>query len=283
MKFMNFETGGRTGLAVEIDGRWRGRFEGQVGHPGSLEEALGEGLALRELADTLAGGESLNDGTVTVLPPLQRPPKILCVGLNYRDHSEESNFEQPDYPTLFTRFWSTLIGHDQAIRRPPMSEQLDYEGEIVAIIGKHGKNIPKNKALDYVVGWSLFNDASIRDYQFRTPQWTVGKNFDASGSFGPWLVTADEIPAGARDLILETRLNGKVVQHASTNDMIFDTATLIATISEVMTLEPGDLIVTGTPAGVGFARTPPLWMKNGDVVEVAVQGLGVLRNPVVDG
>ena len=188
----------------------------------------------------------------------------------------------PTYPTVFGRFSSSLIGHGAPIVRPRVSEQLDYEGEFVAVIGCGGRDISKATALDHVIAYSLFNDASIRDYQFKAPQWTVGKNFDNSGAFGPYLVTTDELPPGCAGLRLQTRLNGQVVQSASTNDLVFNVATLVSTLSEVFTLEPGDIIVTGTPSGVGLARKPPLWMKPGDVCEVEMEGLGVLSNPVVD-
>lgn len=214
------------------------------------------------------------------LPVLPHPGKILCVGLNYRDHSAESGFQQPAYPTLFARFASSLVGHDAAILRPRQSEQLDYEGEIAAVIGRGGRHIGRAAALDHVAGYALFNDASIRDYQTKSPQWTVGKNFDGTGAFGPEFVTADELPPGAAGLRLRTRLNGTVVQDASTDDMVFGVADLVAILSEAMTLEPGDVIVTGTPAGVGLARKPPLWMRPGDVVEVEAEGIGLLRNPI---
>ncbi len=210
------------------------------------------------------------------------PPKIVCIGLNYADHSAESGFEVPNYPTVFGRFASSLIGHGAPIVRPRVSEQLDYEGEFVAVIGRGGRDIPKARALEHVAAYSLFNDASIRDYQFKAPQWTVGKNFDDTGAFGPCLVTADALPPGCQGLLLQTRLNGEIVQSASTDDLVFDVATLVSTLSEAFTLEPGDIIVTGTPSGVGLARKPPLWMKPGDVCEVELEGIGILRNPVID-
>lgn len=222
----------------------------------------------------------LDPERATFLPVIPRPGKIICVGLNYADHSAESGFKQPDYPTLFGRFTTSLIGHRAALIRPVLSEQLDYEGEIAAIIGRRGKHIPKASALDFVAGYAVFNEGSVREYQFKAPQWTVGKNFDGTGAFGPALVTADELPPGVRGLRLETRLNGQTVQSASTDDMVFDVESLIAIISEAITLEPGDVIVTGTPAGVGLARKPPLFMKPGDVCEVEVEGIGRLVNPV---
>ena len=188
----------------------------------------------------------------------------------------------PDYPTLFARFPSSLIAHDKPIVRPRVSDKLDYEGELVAVIGKGGRYIPRAAALSHVCGYSIFNDGSIRDFQLRTPQWTVGKNFDNTGPFGPIFVSADELPPGAHGLKIETRLNGRVMQSATTADLIFDVATLVALISEAMTLEPGDLIITGTPAGVGAARKPPVFMKAGDICEVEIEGIGILRNPIAD-
>jgi acylpyruvate hydrolase len=217
-----------------------------------------------------------------LLPPLANPEKIICVGLNYRDHSAESGFKQPDFPTLFGRFNSSLIGHGAPLLRPPQSEQFDYEGELVAVIGKTARDVSEENALDHVMGYSIFNDGSLRDYQFKAPQWTPGKNFDDTGAFGPWLVTADELPKGCEGLKLETRLNGQVVQSASTSDMVFPVAKLVAIISSFLTLKPGDVIVTGTPSGVGMARKPQLWMKPGDVCEIEIENIGVLSNPVRD-
>jgi 2-keto-4-pentenoate hydratase/2-oxohepta-3-ene-1,7-dioic acid hydratase in catechol pathway len=217
-----------------------------------------------------------------MLPPLPVPGKIICVGLNYVDHSIESGFVPPDYPTIFTRFASSLVGAGAPIIRPRVSTQLDYEGEMVAVIGTGGRHIPEENALDHVIGYSIFNDASVRDYQKKAPQWTIGKNFDGTGAFGPYLVTADELPRGGKGLHIQTRLNGQLVQDASTNDMVFSVAKLISILSEAITLSPGDVIVSGTPAGVGMARKPPLFMKHGDLCEIEIEGIGVLRNPVQD-
>jgi acylpyruvate hydrolase len=204
------------------------------------------------------------------------------VGLNYVDHSLESGFTPPDYPTIFTRFTSTLVGAGDPIVRPKVSVQLDYEGEMVAVIGKGGRHIAEEDALEHVIGYSIFNDASVRDYQKKAPQWTMGKNFDGTGAFGPHLVTADELPRGGRGLRIQTRLNGMIVQDASTDDMVFSVAKLISFLSVAITLSPGDVLVSGTPAGVGVARTPPLFMKEGDVCEVEIEKIGLLRNEVKD-
>lgn len=283
MKFARFIKDGRIGLAAARHGEdFRGRFLDELDPPGDLQSAIEEGNeAVAALAGTLLGGMPVELENVIVRPPLVSPEKIICIGLNYVDHSKETGFVPPDYPTIFSRFNSSLIGHGEAIVRPGVSSQLDYEGEIVVVIGKGGRGIPKASALDHVFGYALFNDASLRDYQTRTPQWTIGKNFDSTGAFGPYIVTADELPAGGKGIRLQTRLNGEVVQDGNTDDLIFDVATLIATLSEVMTLAPGDIIVSGTPAGVGVARKPQLWMKPGDECVISADGLGVLRNPIV--
>ncbi|HZA51915.1 MAG TPA: fumarylacetoacetate hydrolase family protein [Myxococcaceae bacterium] len=228
------------------------------------------------------GAPEVAESAVTFLPPVVNPRALLCVGLNYADHAKEGNFERPKQPVFFLRLESSVVGHGVPMIRPRVSEQFDYEGEVVAVIGKAGRAISASRALDYVVAYSLFNDGSVRDWQFKGPQWTMGKNFDASGAFGPFLVSADEVPPGADGLRISTRLNGKVVQDASTRDLIFPVAELIAYVSEAVMLRPGDVIVTGTPSGVGFARKPPLFMKDGDVCEIEVERIGVLRNPIRD-
>jgi 2-keto-4-pentenoate hydratase/2-oxohepta-3-ene-1,7-dioic acid hydratase in catechol pathway len=229
-----------------------------------------------------AGADCLVAGAFDYLPPVAKPPKIICVGLNYIDHASESPYEKPDYPVLFLRVATSLVGHGRPLIRPKCSEQFDYEGEMAAVIGTGGRHIPRSKALDHIAGYSVFNDGSVRDYQFKSPQWTSGKNFDGSGGFGPDFVTADEVPAGAKGLRLTTKLNGKILQEANTSDLIFPVDEIVAVASEVMTLEPGDLLVTGTPAGVGAFRKPPVWMKDGDVCEVEVEGIGLLSNPIED-
>lgn len=284
MRFATFRNAAGSGLAVSTNGKdYRGLQVSDPHFPGFLEVlvhlAPGE---FKAACSRLAAGAPVDLDGVTLLPPLTRPGKIICVGLNYADHSAESGMKQPDYPTLFVRFSSSLIGHGAPLLRPKISEQFDYEGELVAVIGKGGRNIQRESALDHVFGYSIFNDGSVRDYQFKSPQWTMGKNFDGTGPFGPVLVTADELPLGAKGLKLETRLNGNVVQSASTTDMVFDVASQIAIVSEGITLEPGDIFVTGTPSGVGAARKPQLWMKHGDICEIEIERIGVLRNPVQD-
>lgn len=249
----------------------------------SMLEAGRSAFAEAERAAAKARSRSVVKGRFVYLPPIPNPGKIICVGLNYHEHASESPYEAPkEQPVLFCRFPQSFVGHKQPIIRPKASKQLDYEAEMVAVIGRRGRNIPKSRALGYVAGYSLFNEGSIRDFQLRPParQWLVGKTFDSSGSFGPDFVTADELPKGGRGLRIQCRLNGKVMQDSNTSQMIFDVATLVAAVTEVMTLDPGDIIVTGTPSGVGFARKPPVFMKAGDVCEVEIEGIGVLSNPV---
>jgi 2-keto-4-pentenoate hydratase/2-oxohepta-3-ene-1,7-dioic acid hydratase in catechol pathway len=280
---VSFKSGESVGIAIDNGEVLRGVTAETVSHPVDLGAliALG-GDELTRVGRLLADAPVIDAGTITYLPPIRRPPKIICVGLNYADHTKESPYDQPSYPTLFPRFTTTLVGHMQPIIRPLASTSLDFEGEMVVVIGKGGRHISKARALDHVAGYSIFNEGSVREYQFKSPQWTVGKNFDSTGAFGPALVTADEVPAGGKGLRLETRLNGVVVQSATTDDMLFDIATIIETISEAITLEPGDVIVSGTPAGIGWARNPRLLMKHGDVCEVEIEGLGKLVSPVRD-
>src|SRR5882757_4720254 len=283
MRFISFKSGSTTGLAVAVrDSVFHGLLTSDAGYPGDLLDLLRKGGgAIRDAAETLSRGAEIDLRAVELLPPVREPEKIICIGLNYVDHSLESGFKPPSYPAVFARFKSSLIGHQASIVRPTVSEQLDYEGELVAVIGKGGRHIPRDSALEHVAGYSLFNDASIRDFQFRSGQWTMGKNFDSTGAFGPAFITADELPPGCKGLQFETHLNGIVVQTAAIDDLIFDVASLVALLSDTFTLAFGDLTVTGTPGGVGLARTPPLWMKPGDVCVITSNALGELRNPIV--
>lgn len=256
-----------------------------AGLPGSIDGLLQLGADGLARAKEAAARNVVSSPFVgaRLLPPVLNPSKAIAVGLNYIDHAAESPYKDaPKYPVLFHRFPSSWVAHDEALVRPKVSEQFDYEAELAVIIGRSGRYIAKDKALDHVAGYSLFNDGSIRDYQFKSHQWMIGKNFDASGSFGPELVTADELPRGAVGLRITATLNGTVMQDANTKDMIFDVATLVSTASEVFALQPGDVIISGTPAGVGFARKPQVFMKPGDVIEVAVEKIGVLRNTIRD-
>jgi acylpyruvate hydrolase len=219
---------------------------------------------------------------LTFHPLMRNAPKMFCLGLNYADHAAEGGHNVPVFPTLFMRGGTSLVGHNQPIVRPRLSETLDYECELAAFIGKRVKNMPEEDALDAVAGYACFNDGSVREYQRMTPQWTAGKNFDNTGGFGPDFVSADELPPGAVGLNIQTRLNGQVMQNANTEIMIFPVAKTIALVSELITLEPGDVLIMGTPSGVGHARTPPVWMKDGDVCEVEIEKIGILRNPIIE-
>jgi 2-keto-4-pentenoate hydratase/2-oxohepta-3-ene-1,7-dioic acid hydratase in catechol pathway len=236
---------------------------------------------LEELARRAAPSSYVAASAVRYRPLLADAAKILCLGLNYADHASEAALRRPEHPVVFTRYASSFVGHEQPLVCPAVSSRFDYEAEVVVVLGRRGHRIARGDALAHVAGYTLMNDGSIRDFQARTQQWTLGKNFDASGALGPELVTADELPAGARGLELRGLRNGEVMQRASTSDMLFDVEAAIAAISEVMALEPGDLIAMGTPAGVGFARTPPVYLAPGDVFEVEVPGLGLLRNRVI--
>lgn len=275
MKFLRFSYGNEQHLGIQ---------EGdQVVSLGQHEllDLLRQQVDLATFArEGAATGKRYALQDIQYLPPLANPGKIICIGLNYSDHTAESKFEQPAYPTVFNRFNSSLIAHEQPMIRPKSSDSLDYEGEMAVVLSGGGRYISKADALMHVAGYSVFNDGSVREYQFKSPQWTVGKNFDGTGGFGPVLVTADELPPGGEGLTLETRLNGKVVQSANTRDMVFDVATLISVLSEAFTLEAGDVIVSGTPSGVGWAREPRLLMQDGDVCEVSIEGIGTLRNPI---
>ena len=226
-------------------------------------------------------GESSNISDVQFLPVVPNPDKILCVGVNYRPHIEEMGRKIPDYPVVFVRFPGSQTGHGQAVIRPRVSEKYDYEGELAIVIGKRARHVGRSEALDCIAGYCCFMDGSVRDWQSHTPQFTAGKNFARSGSMGPWLVTRDEVPDPA-ELRLTTRLNGEVMQEGRLADLLFDIPTLIEYCSTFTELLPGDVIATGTPGGVGAARTPPVWLKHGDTLEVDIPGVGLLVNSVVD-
>jgi len=283
MCIVNFETRGVPGIAADEGSGWHGLSQSDSGFPGTLPELIAQGSDLLHIGRTLGQSAGIDLKAVQLLPPVPAPPKILCVGLNYDDHLQESGLKKPEYPEIFARFATSLIAHQEPIRRPRESIALDYEAELAVVIGKPGRRIPREQALDHVAGYSLFNDATVRDFQLRTPQWTMGKNFDGTGSFGPWLVTPDAVPPGARGLRIQGRLNGRVMQDAHTDLLIFDVPALIELISVAMSLERGDVIITGTPGGVGAARKPPVFMQRGDIFEVEIEGLGVLTNSVEEG
>ncbi len=248
-----------------------------------LRSALEAGTDLAAAARAaVATGPRLPLATQNFAPLVPEPGKIICLGLNYFDHAKEGGRDKPDYPWFFYRGKSSLMGHGQPGLLPKVSSKFDYEAEMAVIISKKvPRHTSKADALQYVLGYSCFNDMSVRDYQKRTGQWTIGKNFDGTGGFGPVLVTADELAPGATGLRIQSRLNGQVMQDANTSDMIFAVDETIALLAECMTLEPGDAIIMGTPAGVGQARTPPVWMKAGDTIEIEIEKIGVLSNPIV--
>jgi len=217
---------------------------------------------------------------VTWLPVIPNPDKIVCVGLNYQEHVVETGRDNTEQPAIFLRLPESQVGHKQPIVRPRESKNLDFEAEIAVIIGKAVRRISKKDSWSHIAGYACYNDGSVRDWQRHTIQWTAGKNFAQTGGFGPWMVTADEIPPGTT-MTLSCRLNGERMQHASTEQMIFKIPKIIEYVSTWTTLEVGDVIVTGTPGGVGLRRDPPVWMKHGDMVEIELEGVGVLRNPIV--
>jgi acylpyruvate hydrolase len=252
--------------------------------PSDIRVALKAGIDLQAagraaLADKAARQPFAHAMLAPVVPD---PGKTICLGLNYFDHAKEGGRDKPEYPWFFFRGTSSLIGHGDAGVVPTVSSKFDYEAELAVVIGrKVPRHTREADALQYVFGYACFNDMSVRDYQKRTPQWTIGKNFDGTGALGPVLVTADELPPGAKGLKIQGRLNGRVMQDANTGDMIFSVAETIALLADVLTLEPGDVIAMGTPAGVGQARTPPVWMKAGDRFEVEIERVATLVNPIV--
>ncbi len=214
-------------------------------------------------------------------PCIAHPGKVICLGVNYHDHAKEGGNTVADYPVLFLRCDTSLLAHGEPLKVPAISSKLDYEAELAVVIGQRTRNVSEADALAAVFGYACFNDATLRDYQKRTSQWTIGKNFDGTGGFGPCLVTADELPPGCTGLRIQSRLNGQVMQDADTSDMVFGVARTISLLSQCLTLEPGDVLVMGTPGGVGYARTPPVWLKAGDIIEIEIERVGLLSNPVV--
>jgi acylpyruvate hydrolase len=217
--------------------------------------------------------------------PVARPGKTICMGLNYLDHVKEGSQRDniPKFPTIFMRCLTSMVPHEQPIVRPKVSEQLDYEAEMMLIVGKRAKHLTMANAISCIAGYSCANEGSVREFQRKTTQWDMGKNFDRTGGFGPWMVTADELPEAGKGLKIQSRLNGTVMQSDNTDNMMFPIREMLVYITQGMTLEPGDIIFTGTPSGVGHARKPnPIWMKAGDMCEIEIEGIGVLRNPIQD-
>ena len=234
-------------------------------------------------ADRRTGGEAVSLGDARLHAPIARPAKIICIGLNYEDHAAETGQEIPEKPIIFAKYPNTIIGPGETIRIPPITEQVDYEAELAVVIGRTAKNVPEEEALEYVFGYTNGNDVSSRDLQFSEGgQWTRSKSLDTFAPIGPYIATRDEVP-DPQNLSIRCILNGEVVQDGTTSDMVFSVAELISFLSKGMTLAPGDIILTGTPAGVGFVRDPQLFMKPGDEVTVEIEGLSTLTNPVEAG
>lgn len=280
MKYLVGDTkGGRGVFAVEGD--LAKEVTGLV--PGGHRDLVGL-IAAGGLKSPFAAIDAPEVAVESIRPalPVAHPGKIICLGLNYVDHVKEGGYEIPTYPALFMRGRTSMIPAGAPMVRPTCSEQLDYEAEMMIIVGKGGRHIPEDRALDHVFGYTTFNDGSVRNYQRKTHQWTPGKNFDATGAVGPFVVTPDDLPEGGAGLRIQTRVGDEILQDATTADMMWPTARTIATLSEYTTLEPGDLIALGTPPGVGHARTPPRWLRPGETVEVEIEGIGTCANPIVD-
>jgi len=253
----------------------------RLGNRYSDLRTLLERNGLEEARKAAGSPADYKESEVTWLPLIPNPGKIVCVGLNYEEHRQETGRDKTEQPALFLRLAESQVGHKQPILRPRESKNLDYEAEIALVIGRAGRRISQKDSWNHIAGYSCYNDGSVRDWQRHTIQWTAGKNFASTGGFGPWMVTADEIPAGTL-LTLSCRLNGERMQHATTEQMIFKIPKLIEYISSFTTLAPGDVIVTGTPGGVGARRNPPVWMKPGDKVEIEIDKVGVLVNSIAD-
>lgn len=276
MKLVSFTVSGRNSWGIQKDGK--------IADMGALPEAepdLKSALAVGIEASRAESAPSVDVKDVTYLPVIPNPDKIFCIGINYATHIKETGRPAPEHPVIFTRVPASQVGHGEAILRPKESDKLDFEGELAVVIGKACRRVSEASALDYVAGYACYNDGSIRDWQRHSSQFAPGKNFYKTGGFGPWLVTANEIPDPSK-LNLVTRLNGEVMQEAPTSDLLFDVPQLIAYCSTFTPLLPGDVIVTGTTGGVGLFREPPLFMKDGDEVEVEISSIGVLKNSVAD-
>lgn len=284
MKFSTYLRGAEARLALVEGQHLIDLNDANPQVPSDMRQALKAGVDLAAAGRAALAGnpKRVPLASVALAPLVPEPGKIVCLGLNYFDHAKEGGRDKPEYPWFFFRAASSQLAHGEAAWLPQVSSKFDYEAELAVVIGsKVPRHTKEADALRYVFGYACYNDMSVRDYQKRTPQWTIGKNFDRTGGFGPTLVTADELPPGATGLRIQSRLNGQVMQDANTSDMIFSVAETIALLADVLTLEPGDVIVMGTPAGVGQARTPPVWMKAGDTIEIEIDRVGLLSNPIV--
>jgi acylpyruvate hydrolase len=249
-----------------------------------LAKTNGDTLELGEIAKRAPASARKPLASITYALPVGRPGKIICLGLNYLEHVKEGSQRDniPKFPTIFMRGLTSLVPHEAPIIRPQASETLDYEAELILVVGKRAKHLTAANAASCIAGYSCGNEGSVREFQRKTTQWDMGKNFDRTGGFGPWLVTADELPDAAKGLKIQSRLNGAVMQSDNTDNMMFPIVEMLVYITQGITLEPGDVIFTGTPSGVGHARKPPVWMKNGDTIEVEIERIGTLRNPIAD-
>lgn len=245
-----------------------------------LEQNNGSLQSLSEAVASAPSSARLSLAEINYALPIGNPGKIVCLGLNYLEHAKEGGHQKPTVPSVFMRCTTSLVPHKKPILRPLVSETLDYECELLVVIGKKAKHLTLANAYSCIAGYSCFNDGSIRQFQRRTAQWDMGKNFDQTGGFGPWIVTADELPEGAKGLKIETRLNGTVMQTDNTENMIFPVAETLVDLTQGITLMPGDLVAMGTPSGVGHARRPQVWMKDGDTCEIEIEGIGTLINPI---
>ena len=255
-----------------------------AGAPRDIQAVIADDAfqVVQSIADKATDADMRKFDSLSFALPVSSPGKILCLGLNYMEHVNEGIFEKQPFPTIFMRTATSMIAHNEPLIRPSVSETLDFEAELALIVGKRSRHLTEENALDAVAGYSCANDGSVREFQRHTIQWTMGKNFDNTGPFGPVFVTADELPAGAKGLNIECRLNGQTVQSSNTDMMMFPVVETLVYITQGLTLEPGDVILMGTPSGVGHARKPPLWMKDGDVVEVEIEQVGLLRNTIKD-
>jgi len=280
MKFTSYEIGGKASYGLVTEESKLTTVQGDLAQKYPDLKSVIEGDALADVGKQLAAQSPDTDmESVKMLPVIHNPGKIFCIGLNYKDHRDEGGWDDTNHPSVFTRFPETQTGHNCPMLIPKESDKFDFEAELVAIIGKGGRRISQADALNHIAGYSCYNEGSVRDYQRHNTQWIPGKNFCETGAFGPWMITADEIP-DPTTMTIKTRLNGEVMQDSSTDLLIFPIPVLINYISTFVPLSPGDVIVTGTPGGVGARRDPQIWMKDGDVVEIDISKVGVLRNTV---
>jgi 2-keto-4-pentenoate hydratase/2-oxohepta-3-ene-1,7-dioic acid hydratase in catechol pathway len=285
MRLVAFEQDGRALLGARLGTDVVALEDVVPGLPREVNLALGAlGLpgSAAALQAKVAAGPKRPLASVRLLPVVPRPGKIVCIGLNYVEHAKEGNNPIPDYPAVFFRGATSLAAPGEALLRPKASEKFDYEAELVIVIGQKARHLTEENALACVAGYTCMNEGSIRDYQRKSTQWSMGKNFDRTGGLGPEIVTPDEIPQGPNALRITSRINGQTMQDSNTSDMIFSVPRILAILSEAMTLEPGDIIATGTPSGVGYPRKPPVFMKAGDTAEIEIEGIGILSNPVED-